>query len=699
MLGNGLGVGLKSSTNRLLVTLLLCLPLSATGQNLISNGGFESGYNSGWNHQAGNGASAAYSAETTDPYEGSIALKVVVDTLGSNAWDVQTLGPSLILSTGEVYTLTFHAKAASAGSSFRVLFQNSLYRSATYNVSTNWAQYSWNFTAEETNPQYKMQYFELGTFWVDDIQLTADVINTNPVDLTISTDLHHQEMVGFGGALTWYSSWVYHGGQTNADVVNSLIFEDAGLDVLRLKNWYYPTNYPAGTAPVGMDSQESFDTNQDYYDAAKAANTNIQVLLSSWSPPASLKSNNVRTNGGTLKMGTGGYMYDELAQYWVDAFDNMGWSPDYLSFQNEPGYVASWDSCILRPTETTNNAGYAEAADAIWNAIKDRPDAPKLIGSEAENIGTATWSDWNGGASVNTFEALNTPLLSRSYFAAHGYHIYNLGGVSQIDGINNQLNMIKNSFGDRPNWMTEYSSSSMNWLEAAQVIHNTVVEANAAAYIYWTLVWETSSPSAMIGIEWDGTYRVGDHFYTLKHYAKYVDKGYHRIDVAGSNNDIKASGYLSPKGTNMTLVVINKSTTNKVVNLLHNSLPVQSTTAFQSVTSNFYQPLGSIDIDTPQDLPPESLTTYSVQFSRTVNRVNTNMVYLYDAVATNGVVSMKTPDQAGIQFSLWESRDLLSDTWTKVPSSTQQVIQGSVVFTAPEPPTSNHFYQIRAVGY
>ena len=120
-------------------------------------------------------------------------------------------------------------------------------------------------------------------------------------------------------------------------------------------------------------------TASNLFYAAKQANTNIQVLLSSWSPPAVLKSNGERRNGGTLKSDAGGYMYDELAQYWVDCLDNLGWTPDYLSFQNEPGYVATWESCIFRPLETTNNADYAEASDAIWNAIKDRPDAPKML--------------------------------------------------------------------------------------------------------------------------------------------------------------------------------------------------------------------------------------------------------------------------------------------------------------------------------
>ena len=578
------------------------------GQNLVTNGNFENGF-SGWINLSGGTSVATYSLETASPYQGTNSMKALVTTAGTNSWDAQSLGPSFATTVGTNYTMTFYAKAALANTSIRMVVQNASYLSRSFSLTTQWAKYTWAFTAAESTPQLRIHYFQAGTFWIDNISVlpTASI----PLTLTITPETRHQEMVGFGGALTWYRERVLTSPHSAA--IKQLLFEDLGLDVVRFKNWYYPTGYPTNKSASDPDSKALYDT-------AKAANPDVKALLSSWSPPASLKSNGTLNNGGTLASDANGYRYTELGQYFVDALDNLGWTPDYLSFQNEPGYVATWDSCIFRPTQTPVNAGYAEASDAIYNAIKDRPNAPVMIGAEAESIGTASWSDWKNGAQVNRFREMNTPLLSRPYIGAHAYHTYNMYNESQIDGAIPQLNMIRDEFSDRPNFMTEFSNDNFDWLAAARAVHNTVVEGNASAYFYWTLVWDPGA-SCMIGIAADGTYTVGPHYYMLKHYSKYVSIGHRRIEVSGSTSDVKISGFINPKGSEITLVVINNSTSAKNVDLVQNSWPRQSiaadsSVAYQSVVDHYFQNIGTVDISTTQTLPAKSMTTYVVSLSQ-----------------------------------------------------------------------------------
>ncbi len=597
--------------SRLLTALIVFLITQSSvlfAQNLVTNGDFEAGYNSGWNHKAGGGGVAVYSEETTNPQEGSKALKVVVSQLGTNSWDVQSLGPTVSMTAASAYTLTFWAKAAVAGTQVRTVIQGVVYTAKSYTLSTTWTQYTWNFTAAEAAPSIRLQYFQTGTIWMDDIQLQEVIPHTGPYDITLTPATQHQTMVGFGGCLSWYADWVYNGTEANAAEIENLLYVDLGMDVLRLKNNYYPANYPTDKSSTVMWEKE--------HAAAKAANPDIQVLLSSWSPPANLKSNGERPNGGTLaKDGSGNFKYGEFAQYWVDLLDNLTWTPEYISIQNEPGYVATWDSCIFRPTETATNAGYVEAADAVWNAIKDRPNAPLFIGSEAENIGNSTWADWNAGNPVNTFEALNTPLLGKPYIGAHGYHLYNVWEESKIDSAEtiSSLNMIRDSFGDRPNWMTEFKK--YGFIDNAHMIHNAVVEANCAAYICWSMVWQTTSSDAIIGIDNSGNYTVGDNYYTLKHYAKHIDKGYQRIEIGGSTADLKVSGYLSQDGTSITLVAINKSASPEQIDLVPGSLAISGVAGYQSVAANFYQTMTGLDAANSIDLPASSITTLVLTLS------------------------------------------------------------------------------------
>lgn len=427
---------------------------------------------------------------------------------------------------------------------------------------------------------------------VDTILLTGSLhAKWTGMPITISSATRHQEMEGFGAALSWHLSSVYRNNEARDTAIEKAMFEDLGLDILRLKNWYYPNDSDSSPA---MNSNA---TNHRLFHAAKAANPDIQVLYSSWSPPESLKSNASRRNGGTLtKNASGNYMYQELADYWVEVLDNLGWTPDYLSFQNEPGYQATWETCLFDPNETTNRAGYAQAADAIWDAIKDRPDVPKMVGSEAENM--------------PAFFNLNQPLLSRPYFAVHGYHIYDIGNTSQIDSSTtiNRLRKIRNDFGDRPNWQTEFSRE-FNWIDAARVIHNTLVEANASAYIYWKMFWGANSPDAMIEHVGNTSFQINPPYYTIKHYARHIHKGYERIEVGGSNANVRVSGYLSPAGNRITLVAINSSASSQPVSFLHDNLPVTGIEGYQSVSGNFYQTMAGLDVAGPVLLPASSLTT------------------------------------------------------------------------------------------
>jgi len=675
----------------LLPAMVLFAALQVQAQNLVANGDFEEGL-AGWNNRSGGEAVAAYSLETAAPFQGSKALKAEVTALGSNSWDAQSLGPSLTTTVGVDYVMTFYARAAVTGTQLRMVVQNNVFLKKDFTLSTNWEAFTWTFTAQEATPQLKIHYFQMGTFWIDDISVVPPA--NHALALTIQPQIRHQEMLGFGGALTWFSPRVLT--SPHSANIKQLIYEDLGLDVVRFKNWYHPDNYPTDKSTQNLPGKFGFDATKTLADELRTANPGVRLLLSSWSPPISLKSNGQLKNGGTLASNADGYRYDELGQYWVDLLDNLGWTPDYISFQNEPGIMATWESCAFRPTETSTNAGYDKAADAIHLAIKDRPDAPVMIGAEGENIGNTTWNDWSGSTQVNTFRAMSTPLLSRPYFGAYAYHIYNITDESKIDGVISQMHIVRDEFSDRPNFMTEFSRDNLDWLAAARAIHNTVVEANTSAYIYWKLVWDINSPESMIGIASDGNYTVGPHYYMLKQYSKHVSQGHERIEVTGGTGDVKVSGFLNPAGTEITLVVLNKAGSPEEVQLTHDALPVSGAAAWQSITGSFYQDLGAVDIASPQILPAESMTTYVVSLSTTLNGLNTERFHLFDPVFKGNTFSVKVPLQPGIQYSLWKSPNLQADSWLEVTAASQSVEDGVVVFTDPDPGAAPHFYRVQA---
>ncbi len=602
----------------MLFTKIILLVLSfftlsyLNAQNLISNGDFESGA-AGWSNMAGGGGAATFTCPIAgfgNIHAGTNALRSNVTMDGANAWDVQTVQAGFIATIGSAHTLTFWAKSSIAGRQVRIVLQNASYTSQDYILTTSWTAYTFIFTPTEASLQLKIHYFQTGDFYFDDFVLPDVSGGPTLINTTIIPTTTFQTMVGFGGALTWYADRIISSPSKNA--ICDLLFTDSGIDILRLKNWYYPINYPTNKTTTTMDpasNKTGFDVTNQLQSLAKTRNNNIDVLLCSWSPPKALKSNNLLPEG-TLKQNVGQFMYKELAQYWVDILDNISFTPEYISMQNEPGFITSgWETCEWRPTETAGFPGYDRALDSLWLHIKDRPIVPKILGPEPENLGTAAW---NG--SVNTFRELSTPIKAKSYLYGYAYHLYNYaGGAGSISPTN--LNIVRDEFNNRPNFMTEFSSDNYNWIDVARMVHANLTEANTSAYIYWELAWDNASNSTMVGLDNAGGYTIKDNYYSIKHFSKYIDKGYTRIAASGSNATLNLTAFRNPAGNQITVVAINNHVSSQPLNFTLNGASILGAQAYNSVAGNYWQNLGVVNLSTTQNLTGKSITTYIITTS------------------------------------------------------------------------------------
>jgi len=427
----------------------------------------------------------------------------------------------------------------------------------------------------------------------------------NLYTVTVDPAVTYQEMIGFGGSLTWYSERITNSPDKNK--ICQLLFEDMGTDMIRFKNNYYPQGYPAVKTTDVMENsglQTLFTVTGMLYDIAKQYNPEIQTLISSWTPPSALKSNN-NLRQGTLKKEGDAYMYEAYADYWVDMLDHMSFVPDYISIQNEPSWITpDWETCEWRPTETTEFPGYVNAFDLVYEKIKTRPNPPKLIGPEAENLGVSKF----GG---NTFAAFSDPIKDKPHLAAYAYHTYNWSPTTLIPETTSMLNMVRDNYGNKPSIMTEYSNFS--WLKTAQFIINNLNEANASGYLYWLMAWDAANPQSMIGITSAGGYNVTPFYYVMKHFAKNVDKGYDRINATSSTSSINLSAFANPSGTRITVIMVNPLSSAANVDFTVKNKTIKTISAVQTVEGSLYKDLGSITADKYFTLKPSSVTTAVIE--------------------------------------------------------------------------------------
>jgi glucuronoarabinoxylan endo-1,4-beta-xylanase len=430
----------------------------------------------------------------------------------------------------------------------------------------------------------------------DDGEPEPEPVGPEPVTISVEPSMLRQEMIGFGGALTWYSNWMTSSSNKNA--IANLIFSDLGIDIIRFKNWYYPDNYPTVTTTSVMTDDNSkihWDATNELHTLAKTGSPNVKILLSSWGPPQSLKSNN-STRQGTLKKDGAVFMYDAYADYWEDVLDNVPFNPDYISIQNEPTYInAGWTTCQWSFAETAALPDYHIAFDKVYDKIKDRAHVPVMIGPESQDI--------------PTYSAFANILKNKTHCGVLAYHPYNLNAGSSSDQVISSLQTI-GAINAKPNIMSEFSDN-LDWFNTALFIHRSLVYGNTSGYIYWKLVWATPSSgtdAGMVSVNASGQYTVTPFYYLIKHFSKHIDAGYRRVDVSSTSTSLNLSAFLSPDGKKVTVVAVNSGSGSVDVDLSVTGKTISAMMAEQSVEGLYYTPV-TITTDGAMSIPPRSITT------------------------------------------------------------------------------------------
>jgi glucuronoarabinoxylan endo-1,4-beta-xylanase len=419
---------------------------------------------------------------------------------------------------------------------------------------------------------------------------------------TVKVQETHQTMVGFGASVAYYNNWLAN--HLNKDEIYYQIFDDLGLDILRLSNHY--RNNPSNFDPDDAD----IVTNMYYY-----TTTTPKIMISSWSPPANIKSNGSLSNGGTLLKVNGEYVYGDFAQYWVDAlaaYSAIGIIPDYISIQNEPSYVATWESCIFNPVQNSTYAGYNRALDSVYYALQQLSSPPMILAPEVLGIG------------YNAFQNYATQ-FNHDHVDGYAYHLYH----GESDNVNDNhnpdlfipnLTAIANSYGDKPIFQTEYDRG--DWFNTAWLIQNCLVYGNVSAYLYWGLVWDASSGSPLIGLEYPwsssgwttpGGFILRPVYWAFRQYSKFIYAGWKRVTATSDDTNLRISAFINPEGNMLTIVILNVNTSlaGQMAFNIQGFAVSSGMVVRTSATEEGEEISNSYDGSSALDIPAHSITTVS----------------------------------------------------------------------------------------
>lgn len=239
--------------------------------------------------------------------------------------------------------------------------------------------------------------------------------------------MKYQTFEGFGGALTESAGYIF--GQMNKDQQDEMLQQYFGAGQMR----YRMVRIPIDSCDFSLGHYEAVEDAEDKEfggfqlerveqnifplldSAQKVYGDDLDIMLTPWSPPAYMKTNQDRNHGGRLKEEYKKIWAEYICRY-IKEYRERGYKVKRISLQNEPKAVQSWDSCIYTAVEekeflrdymwpSLQENGLTDIEVFIWDHNKERAfeRACIIIDETTEHMVSGIAFHWYSG---DHFEAL-----------------------------------------------------------------------------------------------------------------------------------------------------------------------------------------------------------------------------------------------------------------------------------------------------
>jgi glucosylceramidase len=370
--------------------------------------------------------------------------------------------------------------------------------------------------------------------------------------------LEEQEWEGMGGAFTEASAHVF--ASLNKEGQQDFLESYFGQDGLRYQFGRIPihscdfslSNYTY--IQEGDQALETFSVERDekevlplLHKAMETAAVPMTFLASPWSPPAFMKDNQDMNHGGKL-----------LAEYrenwaayivkFIQEYAKRGIPITYLTVQNEPMAVQTWDSCLYSPEEegvfltqylkpALEAAGLGHVQVLIWDHNKDemvqRTNAVFGVeGCRASTAGVAI--HWYTGDHFDSIRAVRRLYPEQKIFFTEGCVEYSrFGGSDEIE-------------------------------KAQMYAHDILgdLKAGCNAFIDWNLLLDEKGGPNHVGnycaapvmADGKGGVRKQLSYYYMGHFSRFLQKGAKQIMTSVYTSQLEVVAFRNPDQTTAAIL-------------------------------------------------------------------------------------------------------------------------------------------------
>ncbi len=397
----------------------------------------------------------------------------------------------------------------------------------------------------------KIETYEDEKDFNTDKKIENNLINLYP-------DVEFQTFKGFGGALTEASGYVFSKlSYENKKLLVKKYFSEEGLNYNNVRMHLDSCDFALGNYSAVEDEKdtklETFSLERDekyilpLFDfIKKETGKDLEVLISPWSPPAFMKSNKEKNNGGYLLKEYYGLWAEYFCKYIIE-YRKRGVNITALTVQNEPNAKQTWDSCLFTPEEER---------EFIKNHLY-----PKLVENNLNDVEIIIWDHNKERVFERGLEVINDKEMEKMV-AGIGMHWYSGDHFES-------LQLFKQKFPDKRMIFTEscieYSRGGENKLDnAKKYVHNLIGDINSGIDLFldWNILLDSNGgpnhvenlcEAPIMTDENEVNLVVNPSYYFLGNFTKFIKEGYKKIGHSKFTDKLEVTAF---KGEDKIVSVI-----------------------------------------------------------------------------------------------------------------------------------------------
>jgi len=406
--------------------------------------------------------------------------------------------------------------------------------------------------------------------FIREYEEAAEKVNVENKVVNLYPNIEYQTVLGFGGAVTEAAGYVFSKlGEENKKKVLELYFGENGSRYNMARSHIDSCDFSLGMYAAMEDQEDrgmqSFTLARDekyilpfLRAAEKERGESLDIMLSPWTPPAFMKTNEERAHGGKLKPEYREFWAEYICRY-IKEYKREGFKVSRLTVQNEPAAVQTWDSCIYTAGEEKEfikdalypalvKHGLSDVKINIWDHNKERVVewARTIIDKDTDRMIDGIAFHWYSG---DHFEALK---IAHELFPKKEL-IFTEGCV-------------------------EYSRFDSDQLHNAQMYAHDIIgnlNGGMTGFLDWNLLLdEKGGPNhvqnycdapIMADITKDQL-EVKLSYDYIGHFSRYIKKGAKRVAFTKYTSELEMTAFKNPDGE-IVLVLLNPTDHTMPVNI------------------------------------------------------------------------------------------------------------------------------------